>query len=171
MAANRLTEGTALVGDVLLDNAKLDKSIKIRIGTGGTAVGTSETTVTSPYAVLPAQAAVYDVFLNVLTASTGATKTIGIGLLSTSSGGNRTGFLAAASVASTGLVLGTVATGTSGAGTYGAFLTTQTTGNAPVQKTFSSDSITAKTLSFTPNSSEWIAFSADLYVCYVDVTR
>lgn len=168
---NKLSGQTVEIGDVLLDIGKLDKAIRIRLGSGGVAVGTSEVALTGPYGILPAQALVLDVYVNVLVASTGTTKTLNLGLLAASSGGSRTGFLNSVDVSTTGLKAAIVAGGTSGGGTYGAFLTTQTTGNAPVQKSFASDSVTAKTLSYTPNSSDWALFSADVYICYVDFTR
>lgn len=171
---NRLTGDTAIFGDVLLANAKLDKGFRIRLGVGGVAItSSSEQALTGPFAALPAQAVINDCFLNVLVGATGGTKSISVGLLSTSSGGNRSGFLSAAPVGTTGLSLGFVAAGTSGGGTYGAFLSISTTGNAPVQREFASDSVTAKTLSITPGSTDWIGgvFSADLYVYYTDLTR
>lgn len=168
---NKLSGQTVEVGDILLDIAKIDKAIRLRLGPGGVAVGTSEVALTGPYGILPAQALVLDVYVNVLVASTGTTKTLNLGLLAASSGGNRSGFLSAIDVSTTGLKAAIVAAGTSGAGTYGVFLTTQTTGNAPVQKSFASDSVTAKTLSYTPNSSDWLLFTADVFICYVDFTR
>lgn len=161
--SNLASKGTVLVGDILLAGAKLDKAIRIRIGSGGVAVGTS---FSSLGVSLPAQAVVYDVFLNVLTPSTGATKTLLFGTSASPSG-----FLNGLAAGSSGIVLPVVAAGTSGAGTYGSLLTTQTTGNAPVQKSYASDANASKLLGFTPNSSEWIAFSADLYLCVLDLTQ
>lgn len=172
---NRLSGDVIIAGDALLSVAKLDKAIRIRVGVGGVPITSSSenSLASSPFGLLPAQAVVYDAFLNVLVASTGGTKTMGVGLATTSAGGNRIGFLTAAPVGSTGIVLGIVAAGTSGSGTYGAFLTAFTTGNAPVQKYFATDSVVTKTLSVTPNSTDWIGgvFSADLYICYTDLTR
>jgi len=169
---NRLSEGPVIVGDILFDRGKIDKCIRVRIGSGGTAISSSsETTITGPEAVLPAQAIVLDVYVNVLVASTGSTKTFGFGLLNSSAGGNRIGFLTGISAAATGLQLPVIAVGTSGAGTYGVFLSVFSTGNAPAQKSFATDSVTAKTLTFTPNSTDWVLFSADVYICYVDLTK
>lgn len=169
---NRLSTGPVLVGDAFIDRGKLEKCIKLRVGPGGTLIsGSSEFALTGPEAVLPAQGIVIDVYVNVLVASTGGTKTFSLGLLSTSSGGNRTGFLNSINAAATGLQLPVIAVGTSGAGTYGTFLSTFSTGNAPAQKSFAIDSVLAKTLSFTPNSTDWALFTADIYLCYVDITK
>lgn len=161
--ANLLTKGPALVGDILLANAKIDKAVRIRLGTGGFAIASSSQTLTS--FVLPTQAIVYDIFLNVFTPSTGATKTLLVG-----TSGTQAGFLSAISVGSSGIVLPVVAAGTSGAGTYGTFMTTQTTGPSPVQRSYASDSNASRTLGFTPASTDWIAFAADLYLSYIDLT-
>lgn len=162
--SNRLTKGEALVGDVLLDIAKLEKAMKFRIGTGGVAISGSSFV---PMNInLPAQAVVYDAFVNVITPSTGATKTLLVG-----TSGTKAGFLNGLSVATSGIQLPVIAAGTSGAGTYGTLLTTFTTGNAPVQKSYASDANASLGLGFTPNSTDWIAFSADLYLLYIDLTQ
>lgn len=176
---HRLTKGTALVGDLLLDGAKLEKVVKIRLGTGGTATGTSQTV--TPY-VLPTQAEIYYAFVNILTASTGATKTFSVGTSGTASG-----FLLSVSAASTGLVRPNITTATSGGNTGGFMLVSNTFGSLLMSfssgstavgdagfnltKTYLSDSNASRTITFTPNSSEWSAFSADLYIVLTDVTR
>jgi hypothetical protein len=162
MSQHVVSKGTIDAGDVLLKGAKLDKAVVVRLGSGGTAPGTSAT-ITS--FVLPAQAVVYDAFLNVITPSTGATKTVSVG-----TSGTPTGFLTGIDVSTTGLKLPVVAGGTSGAGTYGSLFLTFTTGNAPVTKSYASDVSASRTISFTPNSSEWVAFAADLYLSYIDLT-
>lgn len=161
--SNLASKGTILAGDLLLAGSKLDKAVRIRIGTGGVLI--SGSSFVSLGINLPAQAIVYDAFLNVLTPSTGATKTLLFGTSSTPAG-----FLNGLSVGSSGVILPVVAAGTSGAGTYGTLLTTQTTGNAPVQKSYASDSTSSRGLGYTPNSTDWAAFSADLYLCIVDLT-
>lgn len=59
---------------------------------------------------LPQDCAIYpwEMFLLVDTAETTGAKTIGVGILSTQANGNATGFLAVASIASTGIVKPTV---------------------------------------------------------------
>jgi len=161
---NVATKGALYSGDILLGVGKLDKAIKIRLGTGGNLIATSSMSLTSY--VLPGQAVVYDAFLNVLTPSTGATKTLLVG-----TSGTPAGFLSAIAVGTSGIVLPVVAAGTSGVGTYGTFMVTQTTGNAPVQKTYASDSTASRTLTFTPASTDWIAFAADLYLYVTDLTQ
>lgn len=166
MSQNNLTKGTATVGDVLLAVGKLDKNIKVaRIGTGGVAVGTTATITTF---VLPSQAIVYDAFLNVISASTGTTKTISVG-----TSGTPTGFINGLSVASSGLALPFICAGTSATGNYGSLLTAFTTGNNQALKTYASDSNASRTISITPNSSDWVGgtFAADLYLAIVDMTQ
>lgn len=183
---NKLSGQRSELGDVLLPWAKVSKWWIVRVGSGGVAPSSSEGTVTGAYSQLPSQAVVVDVFANVLTASTGATKTFSFGLLSTSSGGSRTGFMSSVSAATTGIVRPTATAATSGPGTggmiyatntYGSFLSQFTSGSTAagdpglfIKKNFASDSVTAKTFSFTPDSTDWIAFSADVYVKVVDLT-
>lgn len=161
--SNVLTKGAALVGDILLANAKVDKAVRIRLGTGGVALSGSSQVMTT--FILPAQAIVYDAFLNVLVASTGTTKTLLVG-----TSGTQAGFLSAISVSTTGIVLPVVAAGTSGVGTYGTLFVTQTTGNSPVQKSYASDSNASRTIGFTPASTDWTLFSADLFLSFIDLT-
>lgn len=163
---NRLTKGAALVGDILLDGAKLPKKVRIRIGVGGVAISASSY-VNTTY-VLPSQAVVYDAFLNVLVASTGGTKTISVG-----TSGTPLGFLSGIGAGTTGLSLPVIAAGTSGAGTYGSLLFAYTTGNAPVQKSYASDASASRTIGVTPGSTDWVGgvFSADLYLEVVDLTQ
>lgn len=160
---NTLSKGQVTLGDVLLAGSKLDKAVRIRLGTGGVAVSGSSYIQSS--FVLPAQAIVYDAFLNVLVGSTGATKTLLVG-----TSGTPAGFLTGIGAGTTGIVLPVVAAGTSGAGTYGTFMTTQTTGNAPVQKSYASDSNASRTIGWTPGSTDWALFSADLYLSFIDLT-
>lgn len=162
--ANLASKGSVLVGDILLAGSKLDKSVRIRLGTGGAAIASSSLNMTA--FVLPAQAIVYDAFLNVLTPSTGTTKTLLAGTSAT-----QAGFLSGISVGTSGIVLPVVAAGTSGAGTYGSFLVTFTTGNAPVQKSYASDANASRTIGFTPGSTDWVAFAADLYLSFIDLTQ
>lgn len=181
---NRGTKDALLCGDLLMDVAKLDKAYKVRLGTGGVAVGSTQTVVTGPFATLPAQALVYDVFVNVLTASTGTTKTLSVG-----TSGTGTGFLNSVDVSTTGIVRGLISAATSGPGTgglflksttYGSLLMTFTSGSTAagdngvaIQKTYPSDSNASRGLTFTPNSSDWVGgtFSADLLIFYTDLTR
>ena len=186
---NKLSGQKVELGDVLLSTAKLAKWWQIRLGAGGTTSGSSETQVTvGDYQALTAQCVVVDAFLNVLVASTGTTKTLSFGLLSTSSGGVNNGFLASLSVSSTGLSrpLATAATSGPGTGgliyatnTYGSFLSQFSSGSTSagdpgvfIKKNFASDSVTAKSFSWTPDSTNFgSTFSADVYLKVVDVTQ
>lgn len=166
MSQNLNTKGTVTAGDVLLKIGKLDKNVLVaRIGVGGVAIATTSMHVT-PY-VLPAQAVVYDAFLNVLVPSTGGTKTLSVGTSATP-----LGFINGLSVASSGLALPFVAAGTSASGNYGSLLTAFTTGNNQALKTYASDANASKTITFTPGSTDWVGglFSADLYLSIVDLT-
>lgn len=91
---------------------------------------------------------VRDVYAYVNTAETTATtKTIDVGLLSSESGGDANGFLAGLSVASAGVVLPTL---DSGGQTLGALLYIDESGAGGLeQENFSTDSVTAKSLSAT----------------------
>lgn len=160
---NVLTKGAAAVGDILLFGSKLDKAVRVRLGTGGAAIASSSMSLT-PY-VLPAQAIVYDAFLNVLTPSTGGTKTLLVG-----TSGTPAGFLNGVNVGTSGIALPVIAAGTSAGGTYGSLLTVFTTGNSQAQKTYASDSNASRTVTFTPNSTDWVAFAADLYLFLTDLT-
>jgi hypothetical protein len=190
---NQLSKGPTQVGDILADGFPLLKYWKFRVGPGGTAVGTSEVAMTvasgrSPNApALPAQAVVADVFVNVLAASTGTTKTLSVGLLSTSSGGAVAGFLSGISVGTTGLQRPTFTAATSGPGSGGRFYSANTWGSflsvfqagstaagdpgVALRQSFVSDSVTAKTLSFTPGSSDFVALTVDVYLGFADLTR
>lgn len=129
---------------------------------------------------LPANAILYDVFLNVRTAeATGATKTVEVGLLSSESGGNASGFLNGVSVAATGPVVGAATVTVGGSNTYyasttkGAFLAkflagANTAGDSGLnyETKFLTSSVTAKTISFT-RASAFTTCEADIYVTYI----
>jgi len=129
---------------------------------------TPQTSETDAGIDLPSKAAILDVFVEVTTADSGIT--MDIGLLSSESGGDADGFLDGVSMASTGLVQGTVSvTKTAGANenyisavsrTLGVLLAdvesengTDTAGDTGfctvVRKAHLSDSVTAKSVSYT----------------------
>jgi len=183
VSVNKATKGTLEVGDVLLDNAKLDKAIKIRLGVGGVTPGTSTTVISGPFGTLPSQAVVYDCFVNVLAASTGATKTMTVGTT-----GTPAGFLNGIDCSSTGIARPVITAATSGPGTGGLFMKSTTYGSllmqftsgstaagdngVAIQKTYPSDSNASLGLCFTPGSTEWSgAFKADLYLFLTDLTK
>ena len=132
---------------------------------------------------LPANAFLTDVFLNVLTAeTTGATKTVEVGLYSGESGGNAAGFLNGVSVAATGLVKGAAVVTVGGSNTYyasttrGVFLANffagaNTLGESGLnyEHSFLTSSVTAKTISYTP-ASVFSTCVADIYVTYIALT-
>lgn len=114
---------------------------------------------------LPSGAIVRDVFLDVGTAeSTGTTKTIDVGLLSSESGGDADGFLDGISVASTGIVYPTL---DSGGQTLGALLSADEDGaGALVPESFNADSVTAASVSFTAASANFAELVADIVIVY-----
>jgi len=128
---------------------------------------------------LPSTAVILDVFLKVTTAEAG--KTINVGLLSSETGGDADGFVAGASLASTGVVVPavTVTSGTNedylSACTYGAFLADFTAGSDNAgdvgtfnKKLFATDSVTAKSLTYTCSSGTSSA-AGYIYIVYVEV--
>lgn len=111
---------------------------------------------------LPDLAVLPDVFVHVRTAeSTGTTKTIDVGLLSTETGGDADGFLAGVDVSSTGLVKGTL---DSAGQTLGALLHVDEGGTGElVPEPHLTDAVTAKSISFTAGSADFAELVADLY--------
>ena len=128
---------------------------------------------------LPDSAIVLDAFVEVTTADSGIT--LNVGLLSSETGGDADGFIKGISVASTGLVAPGV-TVTSGSNedyfsacTYGAFLADFTAGSDAAgdvgtyaRKLFASDSVTAKSVSYTCSAGADTA-EGYIYIIYVEV--
>jgi hypothetical protein len=129
---------------------------------------------------LPANAVVREVYLKVDTAeATGGTKTLNIGLLASESGGDANGFCAGLSTSATGIVVPafTITDGANqnyvSANTYGVFLFggeigADAAGQAGVvyRTNHLSDSVTAKSISWTPASNDWAEFDGSIYVVY-----
>ncbi len=132
---------------------------------------------------LPAKAVVLDVFLDVTAAEvTGGTKTMSVGLLSSESGGDADGFLVGVSCASTGLKRGEATVTAGGSETYlsattrGALLGSFVAGSDSAgdvgtvyERPHLSDSVTAKSVSYTAGDSDWVEFRGTLVVVYVEV--
>lgn len=129
---------------------------------------------------LPATAIVHDVFVNVTTAeSTGTTKTLDVGLLSSESGGDADGFLDGVNVSATGIKRG-VATVTAGgtesyfsSTTRGALFrsflagaNTATDVGTNYEKPHLSSAVTAKSISYTAGSTDFAELVADIYIVY-----
>jgi len=131
---------------------------------------------------LPDKAVVLDVFVDVTTAeSTGSTKTLDVGLLSSESGGDANGFLDGVSTASTGLVRGvpTITTGSNevyfASTTRGVLLASLTAGSDAAtdvgtyyEKPHLSDSVTAKSVSYTAGSAQ-TEFVGAIFVVYIEI--
>lgn len=134
---------------------------------------------------LPAKALVTDVFVDVTTAeATGATKTLDIGLLSSESGGDADGFAAGIDVSSTGIIRPGVTVITGGTETYvgswtrgllltaGAPLAGANTGSdegSYYEKPHPTTAVTAKSVSYTSGSGDFVEFRGDIYIAYVEL--
>lgn len=132
---------------------------------------------------LPANAILFNVFLNVITPEvTGGTKTVEVGLLSSEAGGNAAGFLNGVSVAAAGLVTGNAVVTVGGSNTYyasttkGVFLANFFAGanvlgesGLNYEHSFLTSSVTAQTISYTP-ASVFSQCVADIYVTYIALT-
>lgn len=120
---------------------------------------------TSTSVTLPAKAVVKNVFLNVVTAeATGTTKTINVGTDSTDSG-DADGYLAGVSVASIGLVKGTLL---NSGQTLGALLTTDEGGTGELVPEIDIAS-GGKEITFTAGSANFDELVADIYIEYIEV--
>ena len=132
---------------------------------------------------LPAKAVVLDVLVDVTAAEvTGGTKTMNVGLLSSESGGDADGFLVGVSCAATGLKRGVATVTAGGSETYlsattrGALLGSFVAGadsagdvGTVYERPHLSDSVTAKSVSYTAGDSDWVEFRGTLVVVYVEV--
>jgi len=132
---------------------------------------------------LPAKAVVLDVLVDVTAAEvTGGTKTMNVGLLSSESGGDADGFLVGVSCASTGLKRGVATVTAGGSETYfsattrGALLGSFVAGSDSAgdvgtvyERPHLSDSVTAKSISYTAGDSDWVEFRGTIVVLYVEV--
>lgn len=134
---------------------------------------------------LPAKAILLDVLVDVTTAeATGADKTIDIGLKSSEGGGDADGFVDGLSVASLGLLrpgMTQVAGATEtyvGSWVRGLLLLngvplagTNTAGDEGVyyEKPHMSNSVTAKSVTYTAKSADWAEFRGAIYLVYIEI--
>lgn len=129
---------------------------------------------------LPAKAKVMDVFVEVTTAEvTGGTKTLDVGLLSGESGGDADGFVDGLSVAATGVFRGGVAL--DGGSAYFAtctrglllrdFVAGAGTDDRGLynEKPHMSSAVTAKSVSYTGGSNDFVEFRGAIYIVYVEL--
>lgn len=125
---------------------------------------------------LPARAIVRDVFVYV-TAAASAASVVDVGLLSSSSGGDADGFLDGISSTGTGLKLGAFTASTSvgaTANTFGVLLSHFNAGSTvnvnqlATNKSFASDAVTAKSISWTINSTD-TTFRGDLVLNLIEI--
>jgi hypothetical protein len=129
------------------------------------------TTETDTGVNLPAKALVLDVSLDVQTAeATGGTKTLDVGTLSSESGGDANGFLVGISAAGTGLIVPSLAA----AGvTLGALLietvTDSNSDTLSARKPYATTLHTAKSITYTLGSNDWVEFVGNIVITYVEV--
>lgn len=132
---------------------------------------------------LPSNGFVRDVYLNVVTAeATGGTKTVDIGLLASETGGDADGFADALSVAATGIIRPGVTTTTGlnetyySANTRGVMLSDFLVGTDAAsdfgiytEHPHIIGSVTAKSVSWTPGSTDFAELVADLVIEYEEI--
>lgn len=151
MGKNYVTQGTAVAGRYQAIEVGIPYYEKFSFTAPGTTVETDSGID------LPAQAVVVDIFANITTAASSAA-VLDVGLLSSSSGGDADGFIDGLVVDTTGLkppVLTATTAGAYDAATYGPFLATGLAGSTAyglTRRNHVSDSVTAKSLTFTINS-------------------
>ena len=131
---------------------------------------------------LPAKAAIFNMVIDVTTAeSTGTTKTIKVGLLTGETGEDPDGFFNGVDVSATGLAGPGFAMTTGSNETY---LTGSTAGvlfarfavgadtdghtGFYARVNYLTDTVAAKSISWTPGSTDWAEFRGDLYIIYVE---
>ena len=195
---NRVTAGQAKIGSLYLGgsqitatstelNGQADLSSNgslSRVSVVTLTQGGSSAEVDAAYD-LPSLALIDDVFVEI-TAAASAGATIDVGLLSSSSGGDADGFIDAASAATTGILVGVATVSTSAGAGYEFFIST--TRGALLQKfnagssaatgvtgtaydiRHRSDSVTAKSLSFTLSSTGTSAFRGRAIIRYTELS-
>jgi hypothetical protein len=188
--SNRITKGKGLIGSLQTDNVLgLDlgsTTVKVRDYVKRIPITSAASTAEQDTGYdIPALARVRDITVLVQTASSAAS-TLQVGLLSSSSGGDADGFLNGVSTTGTGLKAGGQTTSTSGANgiflvsnTYGVLLSTFTSGSTGtgtlgdcglfVKKDHRSDSVTAKSITWTSNSTS-TSLVADIFVHLTELT-
>lgn len=115
--------------------------------------------------ILPDNAVVTDVFVNVTTAeATGTTKTINVGTDATD-GGDPDGYLVGVDVSNTGLVKGTLL---SSGQTLGALLSVDEGGTGELVKEIDIAS-GGKEITFTAASADFDELVADIFIVYIEV--
>jgi len=169
--SNRLSKGKVRVGSLACDTSGgvwfgSDLAKKNVMAVPFTCTGTSE--VDTGYD-LPDSAVVHDVWVKITTAST-ASGTISVGLFSSSSGGDADGFIASLGTSSTGIAIPrlTYTAATSGdivtGNKRGALISAHATGTTDLgswgyyaEHDFATDSVTAKSVTYTANSTSGTA--------------
>jgi hypothetical protein len=179
--SNRLTKGVGRVGSIALDSSggvlfdrdRAKRCIKVLTFTG------ASTTEVDTSFDLPTSAIVHDIWAEVTTASTAA-GTLTAGTLSSESGGDADGFIVSIGTSSTGILYPTFThtEATSGdiitGNKRGVLLSAHATGTTDLgswgfyaQKAYRTDSATAKSVSYTLNSTSGTA--GNIYIEYTEI--
>jgi hypothetical protein len=169
---NLVTTGTVLVGAIMTGGVtEYWKAIPIQSAPTGSEQDTGYD--------LPANAELLETRVYVKTAeATGATKTLDVGLKSGESGGDADGFIDGLSVAAVGLArpAAVITDGATeeylSATTIGALIApvfsagTNTAGDVGTnyERSFLTSSITAKSVTYTAGSNDWVEFRGTLYL-------
>lgn len=113
--------------------------------------------------VIPGNSVVIDAYVNVTTAeATGTTKTISVGTLSSESGGDADGFIAGASISSTGVKQGTLI---SSGVTLGALLKVLIASSTYARQPYPTGSA-ARTISYTAGGTDDVEFRGSITVVF-----
>ncbi len=183
--SNRLTKGKGRVGSLSIDTSggvgfAAGQATRKIMAIPFTLTSTAETDTTYD---LPASGLVHDVWAKITTA-TSAGGQLSVGLLSSSSGGDADGFMAAVGSSSTGVIRGTWVSSTSGfsgtlitsytRGAYfaafssGTTAATETAGTA-AERAHIIDSKTARSITYTVNSSA-VTPAGTIFIDYTEIT-
>ena len=182
--SNRLSKGVVRAGSFAADSTggfsfdadRITRKVKVHAFTAPGSTAETDTAFDLPSIGLVHRVAVK------LTAASSAAGTMSVGLLASESGGSATGFLSGVSTTSTGLKVGAATASSSGspdyfwsANTIGSFLSTFNAGTTAASdfgvfapKDHSLDSVTAKSLSYTINSTG-TAVTGLIYVEYSEI--
>lgn len=182
--SNRLTKGRARVGSIACDTSggvlfDQDRAeLKLKVIAFTAAASTAETDTSFD---LPDNGIVHDVW-GKITAASSAGGTLQVGLLSSSSGGDASGFMISVGTSTTGDIRGGFTSSTSGAAgdfitgvTRGALLAIHSSGSTGAddpgmyaEKPHLCSSVTAKSVTWTTNSSG-TTLAGRLYILYTQV--
>lgn len=175
-----VTQGTSDIVSVAGDAVVLVKRIDLNLNGGEGGIDISAGTETDTGWDFPDDAVLLDVFLDVEDEeATGTTKTIDVGLLSSESGGDANGFIAAFSVATAGRFRPSVVHSSHVVGTQtrGALLQEVDAGASDddrgfyVETPYVVGSAAARSVSVTAGDTDWEEFKGAVYFYYMRLLR